>query len=53
MQNTNLKLNNTKQKNKRANSRGTGEKSLHKAELVGQSTYNKSELNKIKKTKRV
>ena len=52
-QNTNLKLNNTKQKIKRANSRGAGEKSLHKPELVGQSTHNKSKLNKTKKTKRV
>ena len=52
-QNTNLKLNNTKQKIKRANSRGGGEKSLHKPELVGQSTHNKSKLNKTKKTKRV
>ena len=52
-QNTNLKLNNTKQKIKRANSRGAGEKSLHKPELVGQSTRNKSKLNKTKKTKRV
>ena len=50
-QNTNLKLNNTKQKIKRANSRGAGEKSLHKPELVGQSTHNKSKLNKAKKTK--
>ena len=33
-QNTKLKLNNTKQKIKRANSRGAGEKSLHKPELV-------------------
>ena len=49
-QNTNLKLNNTKQKIKSANSR---EKSLHKPELVGQSTHNKSKLNKTKKTKRV
>ena len=52
-QNTNLKLNNTKQKIKRANSRAAGEKSLHKPELVGQSTHNKSKLNKTKKTKRV
>ena len=52
-QNTNLKLNNTKQKIKRANSRGAGEKSLHKPEIVGQSTHNKSKLNKTKKTKRV
>ena len=52
-QNTNLKLNNTKQKIKSANSRGAGEKSLHKPELVGQSTHNKSKLNKTKKTKRV
>ena len=52
-QNTNLNLNNTKQKVKRANSRGAGEKSLHKPELVGQSTHNKSKLNKTKKTKRV
>ena len=52
-QNTNLKLNNTKQKIKRANSRGAGEKSLHKPELVGQSTHNKRKLNKTKKTKRV
>ena len=51
-QNTNLKLN-TKQKIKRANSRGAGEKSLHKPEIVGQSTHNKSKLNKTKKTKRV
>ena len=51
-QNTNLKLN-TKQKIKRANSRGAGEKSLHKPEIVGQSTPNKSKLNKTKKTKRV
>ena len=54
-QNTNLKLNttDTKQKIKRANSRGAGEKSLHKPEIVGQSTHNKSKLNKTKKTKRV
>ena len=52
-QNTNLKLNNTKQKIKRANSRGAREKSLYKLELVGQSTHNKSKLNKTKKTKRV
>ena len=52
-QNTNLKLNNTKQKIKRANLRGAGEKSLHRPELVGQSTHNKSKLNKTKKTKRV
>ena len=52
-QNTNLKLNNTKQKIKSANSRGAGEKSLHKPELVGQSTHNKSKLNKTKKTKLV
>ena len=50
--NTNLKLNNTKQKIKRGNSRGAGEKSLHKPELVGQSTLNKSKLDKTKKTKR-
>ena len=53
MQNTKLKLNNTKQKIKHANSRGAGEKSLHKPELVGQSTHNKSKLNKTKKNKRV
>ena len=52
-QNTNLKLNNTKQKIKRAISKGAGEKSLHKQELVGQSRHNKSKLNKTKKTKRV
>ena len=52
-QNTNLKLNNTKQKIKRANSRGAGEKSQHKPELVGQSTRNKSKPKKAKKTKRV
>ena len=52
-QNTKLKLNNTKQKIKRANSRGAGEKSLHKPELVGQSMRNKSKLNKTKKNKRV
>ena len=52
-QNTNLKLNNTKQKIKRANSRGAGEKSPRKPEIVGQSTHNKSKLNKTKKTKRV
>ena len=52
-QNTNLKLNTDKAKIKRANSRGAGEKSLHKPELVGQSTHNKSKLNKTKKTKRV
>ena len=28
-----------------------GKKSLHKPELVGQSTHNKSKLNKAKKTK--
>ena len=37
-QNTKLKLNNTKQKIKLANSRGAGEKSLQKPELVRQST---------------
>ena len=52
-QNTNLKLNTDKAKIKRANSRGAVEKSLHKPELVGQSTHNKSKLNKTKKTKRV
>ena len=52
-QNTKLKLNNTKQKIKRANLRGAGEQSLHKLELVGQSTHNKSKLNKTKKNKRV
>ena len=52
-QNTNLKLNDTKQKLKRANSRGAGEKSRHKPEVVGQSTHNKSKLIKTKKTKRV
>ena len=53
-QNTNLKLNNTKQKIKRAlNSKRAGEKSLHKPELVRQSTHNRSKLNKTKKTKRV
>ena len=52
-QNTNLKLSNTRQKIKRGNSRGAGEKSLHKPELVGQSTHNKSKLNKTKETKRV
>ena len=52
-QNTNLKLNNTKQKMKPANSRGAREKSLYKPELVEQSTLNKSKLNKTKKTKRV
>ena len=51
-QNTKLKLNNTKQKIKLANSRGAGEKSLQKPELVRQSTYKKSKLNKTKKTKR-
>ena len=30
---------------------GAGEKSLHKRELVGQSTHKKSKLNKTKKTK--
>ena len=50
-QNTKLKLNNTKQKIKRANSSGAGEKSLHKPELVWQSTHNKSKLNKTKKKK--
>ena len=53
-QNTKLKLNNTKQKIKRANSRGAGKKSLQKPELVRQSTYKKSKLlNKTKKHKRV
>ena len=52
-QNTKLKLNNTKQKIKLANSRGAGEKSLQKPELVRQSTYKKSKLNKTKKHKRV
>ena len=53
-QNTNLKLNNTKQKIKRAlNSKRDEEKSLHKPELVRQSTHNRSKLNKTKKTKRV
>ena len=50
-QNANLKLNNTTQKIKRANSRGAGEKSLNKPELVGQSTHNKSKLIKQRKTK--
>ena len=50
-QNTKLKLNNTKQKIKRANSRGAGEKSPNKPELVGQSTHNKSKLIKQRKTK--
>ena len=49
-QNTKLKLNNTKQKIKRANSREAGEKSLHKPELVRQSTHNKSKLNKTLKS---
>ena len=44
---------NTKQKIKRANSRGAGEKSSHKPELVRQSKHNKSKRNKTKKTKRV
>ena len=44
-QNIKLKLNNTKQKIQRANSRGAVEKLLHKPELVGQSTHNKSKLN--------
>ena len=58
-QNTNLRLNKTKQKVKRANSRGAGEKSLHTPEHVGQSTHNKSKLKKkqtnkqTKKSKRV
>ena len=52
-QNTNLKLNNINQKIKQANSRGAGEKSLHKPELVEQSRHNRSKLNKTKKTKRV
>ena len=52
-QNTNLKLNTDKAKIKRANSRGAEEKSLRKPELVGQTTHNKSKLNKTKKTKRV
>ena len=53
-QNTNLKLNKTKQKIKRAlNSKRAEEKSLHKPELVRQSTHNRSKLNKTKKTKRV
>ena len=52
-QNTNLKLNNTKQKIKRPNSRVAGEKSRHKPKPVGQSGHNKSKLNKTKKTKRV
>ena len=47
-QNTNLKLNNTKQKIKRAISKGAGEKSLHKPELVGQSRNNKSKLQQRK-----
>ena len=51
-QNTNLKLYTDKAEIKRANSRGAGEKSLHKPKLVGQSTHNKSKLNKTKKTKR-
>ena len=52
-QNTKLKLNNTKQKIKRTNSRGAGEKSLHKPGLVGKSTHYKSKLNKAKKNKMV
>ena len=52
-QNTKLKLNNTKQKIKRANWWGAEEKSLHKPELFGQSTHNKSKLNKTKKNKRL
>ena len=52
-QNTRLKLNTDKAKIKRADSRGAEEKSLRKPELVGQSTHNKSKLNKTKKTKRV
>ena len=53
-QNINLKLNNTKQKIKRAlNSKRAEEKSLDKPELVRQSTHNRSKLNKTKKTKRV
>ena len=50
-QNTNLKLNNTKQKLKHANSRGAEEKSQHKPELVGQSTRNKSKRIKQRKPK--
>ena len=52
-QNTKLKLNNTKEKIKSANSRGAGEKSLHKPDLVGQSTHNKNKSNETKKNKRV
>ena len=51
-QNTKIKTEyNTKQKMKRANSRGAGKKSLHKPELVGQSTHNKSKLNNKQRKK--
>ena len=51
--NAKLKLSNTKQKTKRANQKRAGEKSLHKPEVVGQSTHDKRKLNKKKKNKRV
>ena len=51
-QNTKIKTEyNTKQKMKRANSRGPGKKSLHKPEIVGQSTHNKSKLNNKQRKK--
>ena len=49
---TKLKLNNTKQKKVQIR-REPGKKSLHKPEFVGQSTHNKSKLNKTKKNERV
>ena len=50
-QNTKLKLYTDKAKNKACKFEGSREKSLHKPELVGQSTHKKSKLNKTKKNK--